>query len=396
MKNLFRYLKHIALTTLVIAIGAVAFLLLSGNKLKYNPNYQLNELLDKEGPFIIYHGDSVSVNYIHGDYSRGFSVQRKLLTDSVVGLSVYYPLDNSSFPIVISPYEKITPPPATYETREQILVVSDIEGNYKAFRDFLIGNHVIDAKLNWIFGKGHLVLLGDFVDRGFFVTQVLYLIYRLEKDAAAIGGKVHFILGNHEIMNMQGDHSYSPDKYAVSSAIVGLKPGELFDPEISFLAQWLASKNTVERINETLFTHGGLHPEFARFHGSLDSLNANIRRYYNQPYFPKAGADNTMEELQRSTEKCPYWYRGYFNDDISVAAIDSTLHAFKARVIVVGHTVQAKVSSLHEGRVIGIDVEHPQERWGSSFPALQSEGLLIIKDKYFRVLDNGEQEALEH
>jgi len=50
-----------------------------------------------------------------------------------------------------------------------------------------------------------LVLVGDCVDRGQEVTQVLWLIYKLEIAAKNKGGSVHFVLGNHEIMNFQGN-----------------------------------------------------------------------------------------------------------------------------------------------------------------------------------------------
>ena len=67
--------------------------------------------------------------------------------------------------------------------------LSDIEGNFQAFRDFLINAKVIDTGLNWTFGDKHLVLVGDFVDRGASVTQVLWLIHKLEQQACAPAGR---------------------------------------------------------------------------------------------------------------------------------------------------------------------------------------------------------------
>ena len=64
-----------------------------------------------------------------------------------------------------------------------MFVVSDIEGEFKAFRQLLQGNNIIDENFNWTFGNGHLVLTGDFVDRGTLVTEVLWLIYSLEEKA---------------------------------------------------------------------------------------------------------------------------------------------------------------------------------------------------------------------
>ncbi|WAC03282.1 hypothetical protein N7U66_06875 [Lacinutrix neustonica] len=60
-----------------------------------------------------------------------------------------------------------------------MVVISDIEGNYEAFASFLFANKIMDENHNWIFGTGHLVLVGDFVDRGKNVTQVLGLFTSL-------------------------------------------------------------------------------------------------------------------------------------------------------------------------------------------------------------------------
>ena len=100
-----------------------------------------------------------------------------------------------------------------YEMPDKLIALSDIEGNYNALYSFLLNNKVIDQDLNWVFGSGHLVLNGDFFDRGTSVNQVLWLIYGLEKKAEKHGGKVHFINGNHEIMNLYGYTGYTDMRY---------------------------------------------------------------------------------------------------------------------------------------------------------------------------------------
>jgi hypothetical protein len=84
----------------------------------------------------------------------------------------------------------------------KLIAISDIEGNFMAFTETAAANGVIDTNFNWTFGEGHLVLTGDFFDRGTQVTEVLWLIYSLEEKAKDAGGYVHYILGNHEIMNL--------------------------------------------------------------------------------------------------------------------------------------------------------------------------------------------------
>jgi len=145
-----------------------------------------------------------------------------------------------------------------YKTPSKLIAISDIEGNFTGFYSFLFANKVIDKHANWIFGNGHLVLNGDFFDRGTEVTQVLWLIYHLENQAQIRGGKVHFILGNHEIMNLYGDVSYNDFKYMeVAKRItkqtawdIGLR---YLYSENSELGKWLRSKNIVEKIGENIF-----------------------------------------------------------------------------------------------------------------------------------------------
>lgn len=64
---------------------------------------------------------------------------------------------------------------------DKIVAISDIEGNFYGFSNFLIAYNVIDANYNWTFSNGHLILNGDFVYRGNNVVPVLWLIYKLEK-----------------------------------------------------------------------------------------------------------------------------------------------------------------------------------------------------------------------
>ena len=79
--------------------------------------------------------------------------------------------------------KELTKEPAVYEMPEKLIAISDIEGEFEAFRSFLIANGVMNEKYKWTFGKGHLVTVGDFFDRGLMVTQTLWLIYHLENQA---------------------------------------------------------------------------------------------------------------------------------------------------------------------------------------------------------------------
>jgi len=388
-KRIFRYLKHVFLTLLILAISAISFGLYHGASASYGHNPK-RIVMDGEGPYIFYKNDStLQVNMIKGNKDDGFYLdQKEYAANQPIPVTCSFPLDSTHFDFKIKTDFKT--PPTIYNDGHKVLAISDIESGYKTFRDFLINSQVIDRHLNWTFGKGHLVLVGDFVDRGFSTTQVLWFIYKLEQEAKKQDGKVHFIIGNHELKNMYGDYQAASLKYTFVSSILGKKQSNLYDSN-SVLGNWLASKNVIESINGVLFAHGGLHPDIAQLDMSLGDINALIRaNYYTAPY-PKVGKDDKDILLSSKTGVC--WYRGYFRDDLSQEEVDGPLDKFNAKAIVVGHTLQSKIKSHFNKRVIGIDVMHSKD-YHKNWPHKNSEGLLILENTFYRVFDDGEKKEL--
>lgn len=388
-KRIFRYVKHIMLTFIVLGTIGILFGLYHGASLRYAEDPMMMNW-DKDGPYVFYKDDStITVNYIRGNQENGFYLAHKdYSAASDIPAYCYFPLDSTRFDFTIK--TDLKTPPNTYNDNRKILAISDIESSFKTFRDFLINNKVIDSKLNWTFGDGHLVLLGDFMDRGFSTTQVLWLIYKLETDALRHGGTVHFILGNHELKNMQGNYESTSPKYFHVAAILQKQQNQLYDTN-AFLGKWMASKNTIELINGILFTHGGLNPKLADYDTNLDEINRIVRKNYYKPYYPKA--EKSIEQLLISSHNGIAWYRGYFKEDLSQQEVERGLNKFKAKAIVVGHTLQSKVNKQYEGKVIGIDVKHPKD-YAKSFPNQKSEGLLIEGGKYYRVFYDGKKQEI--
>ena len=97
----------------------------------------------------------------------------------------------------------------------RIIAVGDVHGDYEQFTAVLASAGLIDGNGNWTGGKTHLVQTGDVVDRGPDSRAVMDLLMKLEKQAAAAGGAVHALIGNHEAMNVYGDLRYvSPGEFA--------------------------------------------------------------------------------------------------------------------------------------------------------------------------------------
>lgn len=388
-KRFFRYLKHVILTLTILAIIVISFGLYHGASASYGHNPK-RVALNGEGPYAFYKNDStLHVNYIKGNKDDGFYVDQNVYpTSESIPASCFFQLDSTQFDFTLEADFKT--PRTIYNDNNRILAISDIESGYKTFRDFLIHSKVIDEHLIWTFGKGHLVLVGDFVDRGFSTTQVLWFIYKLEQDAKKHGGHVHFIVGNHELKNMFGNYEASSLKYTYVASILGKTQANLYDSN-SVLGRWLASKNTIESINGNLFAHGGLHPDIAEINMSLEDINHLVRAsYYTAPY-PKPNPSETDILVSSKTGIC--WYRGYFKDDLTQEEVNKPLDKFNAKAIIVGHTLQSKVKSYYNGKVIGIDVKHSKD-YHKNWPYKNSEGLLISGNKFYRVFDDGEMEAL--
>lgn len=271
-----------------------------------------------------------------------------------------------------------------YPEASSIIVISDIEGDFAAFRKLLIANKVMNSSYEWTFDNGHLVLLGDYFDRGLNVTECLWLIYHLEQRAEDAGGKVHFILGNHEIMNMQGDLRYVRSKYIDNAVIVKSNYKQWFT-ENTELGRWLQTKNVAERIGNYLFVHGGISKKIADMGLSLEQINNACRPWYfkDDSTFTVLASEQT-KQLYHS-KASPFWYRGYVSKDASEEELEDVLHAYGASAMIVGHTVVKKVQLMYDGRLIATDVKHAEGN---------SQALYLLNDTAYRIDTTGTQTPL--
>ena len=71
------------------------------------------------------------------------------------------------------------------------------------------------------------------------MTKTLWFLYGLERQAEAAGGKVHVVLGNHEIMVLVNDLRYVSQKELAISEGHGIPYAGLFDGRSSVLGKWL-------------------------------------------------------------------------------------------------------------------------------------------------------------
>ncbi len=261
----------------------------------------------------------------------------------------------------------------SYKRVDSIAVISDVHGYYDNYLKQLEANGIIDNDLNWKFGKGHFVFLGDAFDRGDEVTEILWHLFKLEKQAARAGGAVHLLLGNHEQMVLSGDLRYIHDKYTKVETIAGTTYSDLYS-ENSVLGKWLRSKPVMLTINNILFVHAGASPELVQKGLKLKQVNKIFAERITGREADLPPGDAELDLLAGNSG--PLWYRGFFRDTtLAVTDVDMILDFYGKEHIVVGHTPHKSITILFDNKVIGIDTGMGYGRPGT---------MLIYKEGHFR------------
>ncbi len=296
--------------------------------------------------------------------------------------------------------------PAATLPAARVVAIGDIHGDVDAFAGILRRAGLINADRKWSGQATTLVQVGDMIDRGPNSRAVMDLLMSLQTEAPRQGGRVIVLLGNHETMNMYGDRRYvSVADYAgfadgesehrrteAYAAARALRPRANADAAMWMSAhplgyvervqalgpdgkygKWLRSLPSVAVVDDTLFAHGGIAPDFGKW--KVDHINdaiaAEIRTY--DAVKRSLVADrvalptDTLEEMAvaarapsvRMTENLksvrdfdhwlsvrdegPLWFRGYatWTDDEGVAIVDRLIETFKVKRLVVGHSTQA-------------------------------------------------------
>lgn len=304
--------------------------------------------------------------------------------------------------------------PCAFEGVERVVAVGDAHGAYDRYVALLRAAGLVDGKRRWAGGRAHLVQVGDVVDRGPDSRKVLDLLKKLEGQAEKAGGRVHLLLGNHEVMRMLGDRRYAhPGEYAAFAtgrsrelrerALARIAEAErervraetplgliemlaAFGPEGHY-GRWLRGRNAVVRINGVVFLHGGISPATGPL--SCEDINATIRGeiagdLLAAPLPP--GSFTTREDG-------PLWYRGLAREPETFApALDAILVGQKARAIVVGHTVSqdGTVKVRFGGKVLTIDTGMQ----AAYVPGGTATAVELVGDTFTAIDEKGRKAAL--
>jgi hypothetical protein len=226
-----------------------------------------------------------------------------------------------------------------------VISIPDVHGDYEGLVIILRKAGLITEApgTDWIGGNAVLVQTGDVMDRGDEWDDCLRLLAKLHHQAPGAGGLVIVLMGNHELLNLMGDYSYTE-----------LEDRETQDERvrrefIPFLRSLPVACVVQHGSTSTLFVHAGLAPEFIS-RGSVSGLNAEFRNLVE---------DGHYEDPLVTGENGPLWDRGFaLNQDEATVrrSLMRTLALTGTSKMVVGHTVMPEVTTRCGGRLVLSDV----------------------------------------
>jgi len=214
----------------------------------------------------------------------------------------------------------------------RVVAIGDLHGDLRAFGAIARSCGLIDERGSWCGGGTHLVLMGDLVG-GVHSRLLLNAVMRLEREAQRAGGRVHALLGNHDLLPAAGRFGRMKRKERRAYRKRDFRGDGPF-------SEWLRRRPTILKIGQTLYVHAGLH------RWALDTdpgeVNAQVRAWvaHHQGRGPKPPRSTRWAVDE---EEGPMWTRAFKarrrkpKDAPSMKTIRAILERLGAERIVLGH-----------------------------------------------------------
>jgi hypothetical protein len=241
---------------------------------------------------------------------------------------------------------------------ERVIAIGDLHGDVRALGALLAECRLIDRAGAWSGGEAHLVLMGDLLGGSDQSRLLLDAVLRLELEAERARGRVHALLGNHDILPAAGRFGKLTRRerelftiYPVPGA-AGPTLEDAFRGD-SVYARWLRRRPALLKIGATLFVHAGIE-KWAKKHDPA-AINEAVRSWI--AYWQGVGARPDKASrwmVARQSGDGPLWtraFKGKAEDGPSRKALRAMLVGYGAKRVVVGHAPTADGA---------IALEHPR------------------------------------
>ena len=160
---------------------------------------------------------------------------------------------------------------------------SDSHGHLTELTAALQRAGLLDEESRWCGGSSRLWVLGDLLDRGPDGLGVIALVRRLVDEAAAAGGSVHPLLGNHEVIalgtRLFGRHRGGPPRGRADLRVDLGRNGGLDSDQDGIDAElfaWLAGLPAVGLDGDHLLMHSDTLA-YLEWGDTVDDVNRAVR-----------------------------------------------------------------------------------------------------------------------
>lgn len=221
-----------------------------------------------------------------------------------------------------------------------MFVMGDIHGQFDKMCAALLTAELIDPAYNWRGGTAVLWFMGDYFDRGPDGIAAIDLIRSLQGQAAAAGGRVGALLGNHDVLILaarqlgQRPSSGPGGTFLASWRNNGGEESDLAQLTDERVA-WLRSRPALALECERLLAHADA--TFYQVYGrTIEAVNRNL------------GALLQSDDTRAWDLLLDYFSqrRAFQDRDLGPARVGRVLALYGGRQLVHGHTPIPKLTDL--------------------------------------------------
>jgi hypothetical protein len=285
--------------------------------------------------------------------------------------------------------------PTVLPAVDRIIAIGDVHGDFKLVIDSLEIAKVIKRSGNsyeWIGKDTVVVQVGDQNDSCRSLNgscdhvrhdtaddiKIFKFYTYLHKLAKKEGGGVYSLIGNHEIMNVNGNFSYASNANIDSfKNYVDPYTGEKFNNAIEarkhafsrgneYANMLGCTRNSVLIIGDFLFIHAGMEAKFLqnyRGRGKLHELNALVRNWILNKL---SHVSEEEEKVLNNSSYSPFWTRILgslpphlpYDDARCQEHLEPILNSYKIKGMIIGHTPQLDdgINSTCGNKLFRVDV----------------------------------------